>query len=111
MPRYPGPGGMDIQKLIKEAQKLQTGMAKIEEELAEKTVEGTSGGGMVKVTMTCGMRFKTVEIEKDAVDPDDVEMLQDLILAALNSAVAAAEETRKEEMGKITGMANLPLKF
>ncbi|MGI6642851.1 MAG: YbaB/EbfC family nucleoid-associated protein [Bacillota bacterium] len=111
MPRFPGSGGMDIGRLMKQAQKLQAEMAKTEEELANRVVEGTSGGGMVRVTVTCGMQFKSIEIEKEAVDPDDVEMLQDLILAAINSAVAKADETRKEEMAKVTGMANMPLKF
>lgn len=102
---------MDIGKLMKEAQKLQAEMAKTEEELNQKIVTGTSGGGMVKVTMTCGMEFKDVEIQQDAVDPDDVEMLQDLILAAINSAVGQADELRKQQMAKVTGMANMPLKF
>ena len=111
MPRFPGSGGMDIGRLMKQAQKLQAEMAKTEEELANRVVEGTSGGGMVRVTVTCGMQFKSIEIEKEAVDPDDVEMLQDLILAAINSCRHKADETRKEEMAKVTGMANMPLKF
>jgi DNA-binding YbaB/EbfC family protein len=81
MPRYPGPGGFDMQKLMKEAQKLQNEMQRIQEELAEKTVEGTAGRHGQAV-ITCGMQLKSVEIQKEVVDPDDVEMLQDLIVAA-----------------------------
>ena len=111
MPRYPGPGGFDMQKLMREAQKLQSEMLRVEEELSSKTVEGTSGGGMVKAVMTCGMELKSIEISKEVVDPDDVEMLQDLIVAAVNAAAAKAQETAKEEMAKVTGGANMPLRF
>lgn len=113
MPKFPGAGGLDLQRLMKEAQKLQSEMARVEEELANAEVEGTAGGGMVKVTVTCSMQFKAIGIQKEVVDPDDVEMLQDLILAAINAAVQKAEEKRREEMSKVAGMGlpNMPVKW
>ena len=112
MPRFPGgPGGMDIQRLMKEAQKLQTEMARVEEALAERTVEGTSGGGMVRATVTCSLELKSIKIEKEVVDPDDVEMLEDLVVAAVNGAMKEAQDISKAEMAKVTGAAGLPLKW
>ncbi len=111
MPRFPGAGGFDMQKLMKEAQKLQSEMAKAQEELASKTVEGTSGGGMVKAVVTCGMEVKSIEIQKEVVDPDDVEMLQDPVVAAVNAAISKARETADQEMARVTGTANLPFKM
>ncbi|HHW19189.1 MAG TPA: YbaB/EbfC family nucleoid-associated protein [Firmicutes bacterium] len=108
MPRYQGPGGFDMQRLMKEAQKLQAEMARVEEELSQRTVEGTAGGGMVKATVTCSMELKSLEIKKEVVDPDDVEMLQDLIVAAVNAAIAKARETAQEEMSKVTGGLSIP---
>ncbi len=110
MPRFPGPGGFDMQKLMREAQKLQTEMARVQEELASRTVEGSSGGGMVKAIVTCSLDLKSIEIQKEVVDPDDVEMLQDLIVAAVNAAVAKARETADQEMSKVTGGAGLPFR-
>jgi len=100
-----------MQKIMREAQKLQTEMQRVEQELAEKTVEGTAGGGMVKAVITCGMQLKSIEIQKEVVDPDDVEMLQDLVVAAVNAAIATAQETAKEEMTKVTGAPNMPFKL
>ncbi|HHX28766.1 MAG: YbaB/EbfC family nucleoid-associated protein [Bacillota bacterium] len=111
MPRFPGPGGFDMQKLMREAQKLQTEMAKVQEELASRTVEGSAGGGMVKATVTCSLDLKSIEIQKEVVDPDDVEMLQDLVVAAVNAAVAKARETADQEMARVTGGAGLPFKM
>jgi DNA-binding YbaB/EbfC family protein len=111
MPRFPGPGGFDMQKLMREAQKLQTEMAKVQEGLASRTVEGSAGGGVVKAIVTCGLDLKSIEIRKEVVDPDDVEMLQDLIVAAVNAAVAKARETADQEMAKLTGGAGLPFKM
>lgn len=102
MPKYPGAGGgFDMQKLMKEAQKLQGEMQRVQDELASRTVEGTAGGGMVKAVVTCGMQLQSIEIEKEVVDPEDVEMLQDLIVAAVNAAIAKAQETSNEEMSKV----------
>jgi len=99
-----------MQKLMREAQKLQTEIQRVEGELADRTVEGTAGGGMVKAVVTCGMEVKSIEIQKEVVDPEDVEMLQDLIVAAVNAAIAKAQETAKDEMAKVTGGAGMPFR-
>jgi len=111
MPRFPGPGGVDRQKLMKDAQRLQNEMAKVQEELALREVEGTAGGGVVKAVVTCGLELKAIEIDREIVDPEDVEMLQDLIVAAVNAAMAKARETAEQEMAKVTGMPGMPFKM
>jgi len=94
--------------MMKQAQQLQSRMMKLQEELAEKTVESSSGGGMVKVTANGRQQILSIQIEKEVVDPDDVEMLQDLVLAAINDALAKAQEMVSSEMGKLTGGLNIP---
>lgn len=108
MGKRPGMGGFDMQRIVKEAQKLQSEMARVERELDGLIVEGTSGGGMVTAQMSCSLDLKSIKIEEEAVDPEDVEMLQDLIVAAVNTAIGAAQNRAKEEMAKVTGGANLP---
>jgi DNA-binding YbaB/EbfC family protein len=98
-----GFGGANMANLMKQAQKMQRDMEKLQEELKEKTVEASAGGGAVKVTATGKKEINSIEISPDAVDPDDVEMLQDLILAAVNEALRKAEEMANSEMSKITG--------
>jgi len=94
--------------MMKQAQQLQSKMMKLQEELAEKTVDASSGGGMVKVTANGRQQILSIRIEEEVVDPDDVEMLQDLILAAVNDALAKAQEMVSSEMGKLTGGLNIP---
>jgi DNA-binding YbaB/EbfC family protein len=94
--------------MMKQAQKLQAKMMKLQEEMAEKTVETTSGGGMVKVVANGRQQVVSIQIEKEVVDPEDVEMLQDLILAAVNDALAKSQEMATEEMSKLTGGMNIP---
>ncbi len=94
--------------MMKQAQKLQSKMLKLQEELAERTVETTAGGGMVKVVANGRQQIVGLTIDKEVVDPDDVEMLQDLILAAVNDALNKAQEMVAGEMGKLTGGFNLP---
>ena len=94
--------------MMKQAQKLQAQMMKLQEEMAEKTVETTSGGGMVKVVANGRQQVVSIQIEKEVVDPEDIEMLQDLILAAVNDALAKSQEMVSEEMGKLTGGMNIP---
>ncbi len=94
--------------MMKQAQKLQSKMLKLQEELAEKTVETTAGGGMIKVVANGKQQIVSITMEKEVVDPDDIEMLQDLILAAVNDALAKAQEMVASEMGKLTGGFNLP---
>lgn len=95
-------------KMMKQAQQIQAKMLKLQEELAEKTVETSSGGGMVKVVANGKQQLVSIQIEQEVVDPDDVEMLQDLILAAANDALAKAQEMVAGEMNKLTGGLNIP---
>jgi len=95
-------------KMMKQAQQLQSKMFKLQEELAEKTVETSSGGGMVKVVANGKQQLVSIQIEQEVVDPEDVEMLQDLILAAVNDALTKAQEMVSEEMSKLTGGMNIP---
>lgn len=94
--------------MMKEAQKLQARMLKLQEELAEKTVESAVGGGMIKVVANGRNQVVTIRIEKEVVNPEDVEMLQDLILAAVNDALTQSQEMVAAQMGKLTGGLNLP---
>ena len=94
--------------MMKQAQQLQSKMLKLQEELAEKTVESSSGGGMVKVIANGRQQIVSIQIESEVVDPDDVEMLQDLVLAAVNDALSKAQEMVSGEMGKLTGGLNIP---
>ena len=88
--------------MLKQAQKLQSKMLKLQEELAEKTVETTAGGGMVKVVANGKQQLVSLQIEKEVVDPEDVEMLEDLILAAIQQARDKAQELAEQEMQKAT---------
>ena len=94
--------------MMKEAQKLQARMLKMQEELAEKTVESAVGGGMIKVVANGRNQVVTIRIEKEVVNPEDVEMLQDLILAAVNDALTKSQEMVATQMGKLTGGLNIP---
>ena len=94
--------------MMKQAQQLQSKMMKLQEELADKTVESSSGGGMVKVTANGRQQIISIQIEQEVVDPDDVEMLQDLVMAAVNDALTKAQEMVSSEMGKLTGGLNIP---
>ncbi len=95
-------------KMMKQAQQLQSKMLKLQEEMADKTVETSSGGGMVKVAANGRQQILSIQIEKEVVDPDDVEMLQDLILAAVNDALIKSQEMATQEMSKLTGGLNIP---
>lgn len=94
--------------MMKQAQKLQKKMLKMQEELAEKTVEATAGGGMVKVVADGSQKIKAITLEPEVVDPEDIEMLQDLILAATNDALNKSQDMVSSEMGKLTGGLNIP---
>lgn len=99
----------DMGKMMKQARKLQQQMGKLQEELGSKTVEASTGGGMVTVVATGKREILSIEISPEVVDPDDVEMLQDLTLAAVNEALRKAEELATTEMNKIAGGLNLKL--
>ncbi len=97
-----------MKNMMKQAQKLQKKMLKTQEELATKTVEASAGGGMVKVIANGGQKIESIVLEKEVVDPEDVEMLQDLVMAAVNDALNKAQEMVSSEMGKLTGGLNIP---
>ena len=102
MARGGGPGGFDMNALLKQAQQMQAEMAKAQQQLAEEEVEASAGGGMVKVTMTGDLRLESIAIDPDAVDPEDVEMLQDMVVAAVNEAVRSAQELQESKLGGLT---------
>ncbi len=104
---YGGFGGSNMQQLMRQAQQMQKKMQEAQEKIAETEVTGVAGGGMVEVTMTADKTPVSVTIEPEAVDPDDVEMLEDLVLAALNDAVKQADEVAKDLMGPLGGMGGL----
>jgi len=93
---------------MKQAQKLQADMERLQEELGSQTVEGTAGGGMVKAVVTGKQEVVSIEIEKEVVDPEDVEMLQDLVTAAVNEALRKSRDMMTEQMTKLTGGINIP---
>ncbi|TES93037.1 MAG: YbaB/EbfC family nucleoid-associated protein [Candidatus Cloacimonadota bacterium] len=99
---------MKFQNLIKQAQEFQKKMKKMQEELEKKVVESTSGGGMITVTANGRQEILSIKIEPEVVNSDDVEMLEDLILAAVNEAKRKSEKLAQEEMKKITGGLNIP---
>ncbi len=94
--------------MMKQAQKLQSKMLKMQEELAGRTVEASAGGGMVKVVANGRQQIVAIAIDREVVDPEDVDMLQDLVLAAVNDALAKSQEMVSSEMGKLTGGMNIP---
>ncbi|MDD3393683.1 MAG: YbaB/EbfC family nucleoid-associated protein [Clostridia bacterium] len=100
---FPGMGGMNMNNLMKQAQKMQKQMQEKQEELGEKTLEMTSGGGAVKVVITGKKEIKELKLNPDVVDPEDVEMLEDLIMSAVNEAIRQVEEMYNNEMGKMSG--------
>ena len=101
-------GMPNMGKLMKQAQQLQSKMTKMQEELSEKTVEASAGGGMVVAVANGKQELVSIRIEKEVIDPDDAEMLHDLIMAAVNDALNRAKEMMNEEMGKLTQGMNIP---
>jgi DNA-binding YbaB/EbfC family protein len=95
-------------QMMKQVQKMQADMAKAQEDLAAETVEASAGGGMVTVQVTGGLEIKSIKLDPEAVDPKDVEMLEDLILAATNEALRSAQEMANKRMGGITSGLNIP---
>jgi len=98
----------NMNAMMKQAQQLQKKMLKTQAELAKKTIETTAGGGMVKVVANGGQKIESIVLEPEVVDPEDVEMLQDLVLAAVNDALAKSQEMVSSEMNKLTGGLNIP---
>ncbi len=104
-----GYGNMgNMNKMMKQIQKMQQQMEEMQKEVERKTVEATAGGGVVRATVSGGLELVELEIDPDVVDAEDVDMLRDLVIAAVNEGMRSAQEMVREEMGKITGGMNLP---
>ena len=99
-------GGMNQMQMMKQAQKMQQDLLKMQQEMEEKQYEATAGGGVITAVVSGKRELVRVTIDPEAVDPDDVEMLQDMVIAAVNSALKAAETSREESMAKVTGGLN-----
>ncbi len=108
LPQGMGGGPSNMQGMLKQAQKMQEDMARVQEELAATTYSATVGGGMVTATVDGSHELKELTIQPDAVDPDDVEMLTDLVMAAVNEAIRKAAADSEQKMGAITGGMSLP---
>ena len=101
------PGGMNQAAMMKQAQKMQQDMLRMQEEMENKTYSATTGGGMVTATVSGKHQVVGLEIKPEAVDPDDVEMLQDMVIAAVNEAMRTADNDAAENMSRLTGGLNL----
>lgn len=106
IPNSGGPGNMN--QMLKQAQKMQEDMAALQADLEQREYTASSGGGMIEVTVDGKHTLKSIKINPDAVDPDDVEMLEDLITVAVNEAIGNSIKASEEEMGAITGGLNIP---
>ena len=100
-----------MNSMLKQAQEMQANMSALQDELATREYEAASGGGVVNVVVTGDHRVKSVKIKPEAIDPDDAEMLEDLITIAVNEAMQKADDNAEEEMGAITGGMNIPGMF
>jgi nucleoid-associated protein EbfC len=100
--------GKNPQDMMRQMQQMQQRLAKIQEDLANETVEGSAGGGAVSITMTGQQKVQAVTIEPSVVDPDDVEMLQDLVVAAFNEAQAKSQQLAEQRLGALTGGLKIP---
>mgnify|MGYP000804190734 FL=1 len=104
------PGGMpgNMNNLMKQAQKMQRQMEEAQKELEEKEITAAAGGGAVEVTVSGKREITKVKLSEEVVDPDDIEMLEDMVAAAINATVKQVDETAEAEMGKLTGGLNIP---
>ena len=101
-------GAQNMNSMIKQAQKMQDEITELQNDIKAREFSATSGGGVVEVVVTGAKNLKSLTIKPEAVDPEDVEMLQDLVISAVNEAMANVEKTTEEEMNKITGGVSLP---
>ena len=101
-------GGQDLNSMIHQARKMQDQITALQEDIEQRTFTASAGGGAVNVTLTGKKTLQSIELKKEVVDPEDIEMLQDLIISAVNEAVNNIEETTETEMSKITGGVALP---
>ena len=98
----------NYQKIMKQVQKMQSDMARMQEDLASEVIEASAGGGMVTVQVTGSIELKSIKIDPAAIDPEDVEMLEDMIMAATNEALRSAQELANKKLGGITSGLNIP---
>lgn len=103
-----GFGGGNMQKMMKQVQKMQADMARVQEELVHKTVEASAGGGVVTIVANGKQDIVSIKIKPEAVDPDDVEMLEDLLLAATKEALRKSQDMASQELAKVTGGMKIP---
>jgi nucleoid-associated protein EbfC len=103
MTRPKGPGGLDLGAMMKQVQQMQTEMAEAQEKLKDEVVEASAGGGMVKAKVSGDLRLLELQIAPEAADPDDVEMLQDMVIAAINEGLRSAQELATNRLGGIAG--------
>ena len=108
LPKGMGGGPQNMQSMIKQAQKMQEDMERTQAELAEEVTEVTAGGGAVKVEIKGSREILSIKLQEDVVDPDDIETLEDLIVAAVNEAIKTVDEKSNAAMSKITGNLNMP---
>ena len=109
MARGGGPGGFDVNALMKQAQQMQTEMLKAQEQLKDEVVEASAGGGMVKVKVGGDLTLREIVIDPEAIDPEEAEMLADMVQAAVNEGIRAAQQVAESTMGGITGgLGGLP---
>lgn len=111
LPQGFGGGPSNMQGVIKQAQKMQERMAELQAELDEREYDFTVGGGMITIKMNGKKEMQSIEIKPEVVDPDDIEMLQDLIVAGVNEAISSIEKTNNDELSKVTGNLNIPGMF
>lgn len=102
------PGGMDMNKILKQAQEMQNQMMQAQESLKDEEVEASAGGGMVKVKISGDLEIREVTINPDAVDPEDVDMLSDMVQAAVNEAIRSAQQLAESKMPQMPNMPGLP---
>ena len=102
-----GPGGMDLNAMMKQVQEMQSQMVEAQEKLKDEVVEASSGGGMVKVKMSGDLRLLDISIDPEAIDPEEAELLQDMVMAAVNEAIRSAQELATSKLGGITGGGGL----
>jgi DNA-binding YbaB/EbfC family protein len=103
MARPKGPGGLDLNAMMKQVQQMQSEMAEAQEKLKDEVVEASAGGGMVKVKMSGDLKLLEIAIDPEAIDPSDAELLQDMVMGAVNEALRSAQELASNKLGGITG--------
>lgn len=100
--------GMNMQEMMKQARKMQEQLAQAQENMKDVTVDASAGGGMVKATVNGDLELVSIQIDPDALDPEDVDLLQDMIVAAVNEAIRGVSEVASKQMSSITGGLNIP---